>query len=159
MWFISLFNGCFSQDLPETKNALYFELLGSGGLYSINYERNIHRNIYGRVGFGTWQVNDSFSMNPEPGRITTIPLLITYLSGHTNHHFELGGGLLLGNKKDYMGSSSISTLNGYVGYRYQSFISKGFLFRIGIAPFISLNETNYPDSYFLSPGLSIGYNF
>ena len=157
--FISFFNGCFSQDLPKTRNALYFELLGSGGLYSINYERNINRNVYGRIGFGTWEVTDLFSLNPEPGRITTVPLLITYLSGSTKHHFEIGGGFLLGNKKDFMGSSSIFSLTGFLGYRYQSLISKGFLFRIGLAPFISLNETNYPDSYFLAPALSIGYSF
>jgi hypothetical protein len=58
-----------------------------------------------------------------------------------------------------MGSTPIFSLTGYLGYRYQSLISKGFLFRIGLAPFFSLNGTNYPDKYFLSPGLSAGYHF
>ena len=157
--FISLFNGCFSQDLPKMKNAFYIELLGSGGLYSINYERNIFRNIYGRIGFGTWQVTDNFSLNPEPGRITTVPIIVTYLSGHKTHHFEIGGGLMLGNQKDYMGSAPIFDLTGYIGYRAQSLITKGLLVRIGLAPGISLNGTDYPDHYFLSPGASIGYHF
>ena len=157
--FICLFNGCFSQDLPKTKNTFYFELFGSGGLYSINYERNIHRNIYGRIGFGTWQVTDNFSFNTEPGRITTVPLIVSYLSGHKTHHFEIGGGFLFGNEKDYMGSSPIFNLTGYIGYRAQSFISKGILIRIGLAPMISLNGTNYPDQYFISPGISVGYHF
>ena len=157
--FITLFNGCFSQDLPKSKNAFYFELFGNGGLYSINYERNILRNFYCRIGFATWQVNDLFSSNPEPGRITTVPLIVSYLSGYKKHHFEIGGGLLFGNEKDYMGSAPIFNLTGYLGYRYQSFINKGLLIRIGLAPFLSLNETNYPDRYFLSPGLSLGYHF
>jgi hypothetical protein len=156
---ISLFNECFSQDLLKTKNAFYFELFGSGGLYSINYERNIHRNIYGRIGFGTWEVTDNFSFNTEPGRITTVPLIVSYLSGYKKHHFEIGSGLLFGSKKDYMGTSPIFNLTGYIGYRYQSFINKGILLRIGLAPSVSLNETNYPDGYFISPGLSVGYHF
>ncbi len=158
--FISLFNECFSQDLPKTKNAFYFELFGNGGLYSLNYERNIHRNIYGRIGFGTWQMVDFLSSDPEnSGRITTVPVMVSYLSGSKTHHFEIGGGLLFGNEKDQMESSPIFNLIGYIGYRAQSFISRGFLFRIGLSPMVSLNQTNYPDRFSISPGISFGYHF
>ena len=155
---ISLFNGCFSQDHSKTKNAAYFELFGNGGLYSINYERNIHRNIYFRIGFANWQT-ETLSDNPDPRIMTTVPLIVSYLSGFTNHHFEMGVGLLLGKINDGSESDPIFDLTGFFGYRYQSLISKGFLFRIGLAPFISLNGTNYPDGYFIIPGLSVGYHF
>lgn len=158
--FVSLFNECFSQDLPKTKNAFYLELFGNGGLYSINYERNIYRNIYGRIGFGTWQMVDFLPPDPEnTGRITTVPLMVSYLSGSKMHHFEIGGGFLFGNEKDQMESSPIFNLAGYIGYRIQSLTSRGFLVRIGLAPSVSLNETNYPDRTSISPGLSIGYHF
>lgn len=158
IFFISMFKGCFSQELPETKNAFYFELFGNGGFYSINYERNIHRNIYCRIGFATFKTFDLFDRS-DPGRIFTVPLIVSYLSGYKNHHFEIGGGLLLGNKNDGLESGPICDITGFLGYRYQSLINKGFLLRIGLAPFVSLNGTNYPDRYFISPGLSIGYHF
>ena len=115
--------------------------------------------MYCRIGFGTWQVINNFSFYTEPGRITTVPLIVSYLSGHKTHHFEIGGGLLLGNQKDYMGSAPIFNLTGYIGYRAQSLESRGVLVRFGLAPGVSLNGTNYPDHYFISPGLSLGYHF
>jgi len=158
IFFISLFNGCFSQDLPITKNAFYFELFGNGGFYSINYERNIHRNLYCRIGFATFHTFDIFDRS-KPGRIFTVPLIVSYLSGHKKHHFEIGGGLLLGKINDGLESGSICDFTGFLGYRYQSLLNKGLLIRIGLAPIVSLNGTNYPDHYFISPGLSLGYHF
>jgi hypothetical protein len=149
---------CFSQDLPVTKNALYFELLGNGGLYSLNYERNFHPNIYFRIGFETFQTTDLF-YRTTTGRITAVPLMVSFLTGHKNHHFELGGGFLLGNNKDLSGSNSIFDLTSFIGYRYQSMLTNGFLFRIGLTPFVSLNGTDYPDRVLLSAGLSLGYHF
>ena len=156
--FISLFNRCFSQDLPITKNAFYFELFGNGGFYSINYERNIHRNIYCRIGFATFQTFDIY-VRTDPGRIFTVPVIVSYLSGYNKHHFEIGGGLLLGKINDGLESGPICDFTGFLGYRYQSLINKGFLLRIGLASFVSLNGTNYPDRFLISPGLSLGYHF
>jgi hypothetical protein len=155
--FSSLFIGCFSQDLPIAKNAIYFELLGNGGFYSINYERNIHPNIYGRIGFATFQTSELFDRTVT-GRITTVPIIVSYLTGKNKNHFELGGGLLLGYKKEVSFSGTIFDITSFIGYRYQS-LNKGFLFRIGLTPFISLNNTNYPDSFLLSGGASFGYHF
>jgi hypothetical protein len=156
--FISLFNRGFSQELPLTKNAFYLELFGNGGFYSINYERNIHHNIYSRIGFATFQTFDIFDRSYH-GKITTVPLIVSYLSGFKKHHFEIGGGLLFGKIKEGSESNPIFDVTGFLGYRYQSLISEGFLFRIGLAPFVSLNATNYPDRFFISPGLSFGYSF
>jgi len=153
-----LFLRCFSQDLPATKNALYFELFGNGGLYSINYERNFHRNIYCRVGFESFATSDLFQRTTT-GRITAFPILVSFLTGSGKNHLEFGGGMLLGNQKDLSVSSTIVDITSFLGYRYQSMMTRGFLFRIGITPFASLNGTNYPDNYFLSFGLSLGYHF
>jgi hypothetical protein len=155
--FNSLFVGGFSLDLPKTKNAFYLELFGNGGYYSINYERNFHPNIYCRIGFATFQTSELFDRSVT-GRITTVPIIVGFLTGQNKHHFEIGGGLLFGNKKEGSESNPICDIISFLGYRYQP-LSKGFLFRIGLTPFVSLNETNYPDSFLISAGLSLGYHF
>jgi hypothetical protein len=154
---ITLFTACFSQDLPGTKNAVYFELLGNGGYYSINYERVFHQNIYCRIGFATFQSTDLFDRSVT-GRITTIPILAGFFTGQNKHHFELGGGLLLGNQTEESETNPICDITSFIGYRYQS-LKKGFLFRAGLTPFVSLNDTNYPDTFLLSAGISLGYHF
>jgi hypothetical protein len=78
--FVNLFAAGFSQDLPGTKNAVYFEFLGNGGYYSVNYERDFHPNIYYRIGFGSFQSTDMFDRSVT-GRITTIPILASFLTG------------------------------------------------------------------------------
>ena len=94
------------------------------------------------------------------GRITTIPVLVTYFTGHKKSHFEAGGGFLFGQGNDYMGSKPIVNLTAFIGYRYQS-PGKGILFRVGLTPSLSLdNKANYPDKVMLiDGGLSIGYHF
>jgi hypothetical protein len=153
-----LFSKCFSQDIQVTKNALYFELFGNAGLYSFNYERNFHPNIYCRIGFESFETSDLFSRTAT-GRITAVPVMASFLTGHGKHHLEFGGGLLLGNQKKFSVSHTIIDFTSFLGYRYQSLVTKGLLFRIGITPFVSLNGTNYPDKYLLSFGLSLGYHF
>ena len=155
--FVCLQPHCFSQDLPGTKNAIYFELFGNGGLYSINYERNIHRNIYCRIGYSSFQTSDIID-RVNTGRITTVPVLVSFLSGHIKHHFEIGGGLLLGKKREGTVSNPICDITSFIGYRYQALL-KGFLFRAGITPLVSVTDANYPDSFMISAGVSIGYHF
>ncbi|MGE3669493.1 MAG: hypothetical protein AB7K71_07525, partial [Polyangiaceae bacterium] len=46
--------GTDEAEAPSTrsaKNSLYIELLGNGGLYSLNYERNLTDDVAARVGF------------------------------------------------------------------------------------------------------------
>lgn len=155
---ISLSDG-IAQEVVLPKNSIFFELLGNGGLYSINYERSLSATLIGRIGFSTFLTFDILSS--EPGdRIITIPALISYLSGHKNSHFEIGGGILFGNINENNGSNIIFDLTTFIGYRYQE-PRKGILFRIGLTPFLSLdNKANYPDKGLsLSGGISLGYHF
>jgi hypothetical protein len=156
--FAGLFSKCFSQDIPAKKNSLYFELFGNAGYYSINYERSFHPNIYCRIGFETFATSGLFDRTTT-GRITAVPVIVSFLTGHGKHHLEFGGGLLLGNKREFSVSNTIINLTSFLGYRYQSMTDNGFLFRLGLTPMVSLTGANYPDRYFLSAGLSIGYHF
>lgn len=150
-----------SQELKPPQNSLYFELFGSGGVYSINYERQVSSNFYGRFGMATFKEIDF--LGESTTRISTFPVMIGYLTGTGKNHFEIAGGMLFGTKLDLTdlnNRNKILDLIVFVGYRYQPPVD-GLVFRAGFTPFFSLdNDANYPDSgYFPSAGISIGYHF
>jgi hypothetical protein len=161
--FLFIFVHGNSQEAKYSKNSLFIEFLGNGGLYSINYERNLKSNFFGRLGIGHWSSN-SFGVKTT---VTSIPILLSYITGNKRSHFEFGGGLLAGRLTDYSGfadntdSASIFDLTGFFGYRYQKSTGKGFLFRVGLTPFLSLDDkANYPEKGLsLSGGISYGYHF
>ncbi len=153
---LSVLTDARSQDTEPSKNSIFIEVFGNGGLYSINYERNLNSNLYGRFGFGRWASTD---LSGFESKLTTFPVLITYITDHEKHHFEIGGGFLFGSIKEELSESEfIFDFSSFLGYRFQK-TDKGFLFRIGLTPLISLNETNYPDEIMLSGGISFGYHF
>jgi hypothetical protein len=159
-WLISISEGK-SQDIQLSKNSLYLELLGSGGLYSFNYERYFSQKISGRIGFSTFSITGTLeSETATKTRITVFPVLITYLSGKGKSHFEIAGGMLSGLETEANASYAIIDLTAFIGYRYQP-PGGGFIFRIGLTPFLSLDkEADYPDiGYMTSAGISLGYHF
>ena len=148
-----------SQDIKPSKNSLYFELLGNGGLYSINYERQVSSKLYGRIGFSTFNITDVLG-DGSASRITAFPLLMTYLSGKGKSHLEIAGGMLIGLETEPDASYKIIDVTAFIGYRYQP-PGRGFIFRVGFTPFFSLdNEADYPDQGFApSAGIGLGYHF
>ena len=150
-----------SQEIKPSKNSVYFEFFGNGGLYSINYERELASKLYGRIGFSTFDYSNILGSGSEsPSRVTVFPVMITYLSGNGKNHFEISGGMLFGLETETGASNAIVDLTAFIGYRYQS-SANGFLFRLGITPFYSLdNAAHYPDQgYLTSAGLSLGFCF
>lgn len=150
----------------EVKNAVFLELLGNGGVYSLNVERKLTSNFYGRVGFGSWTSEGFWS--DEESSITTFPVMGNMLFGGGANKLEIGAGFLAGRNsfKSNFGEENdrrtgIFSLIGVVGYRYQK-PAGGFLARIGLTPFLDLTgkENAYPDTgLFLSGGVSLGYSF
>lgn len=149
-----------------SRNNAYVELLGNGGLYSINYERIVVENFALRIGFSAFKSTPLFGEGENA--FVTVPIMGNFLFGKRQNKFELGAGFMVGRKK-YTSSlnpidnrdSPISNLTGVIGYRYQP-STAGLIFRIGLTPFISLTggDDAYPDSgIFLSGGVSIGYSF
>ena len=147
-----------AQEDKYAQNSLFLELFGNGGLYSVNYERNLNKNLYARIGFGTWTTTTFISS--EETSITTFPLLLAGTTGKKKSHFEFGGGVLAGSLKNDTGSNTIFDLTAFIGYRYQP-IGQGFLFRAGLTPFYSIDDkAYYPDEgFYFSGGLSVGYHF
>ncbi|WP_345162591.1 hypothetical protein [Pontibacter saemangeumensis] len=158
----------YGQTEPSrtSRNNAYLELLGNGGLYSVNYERIVAENFALRLGFAAFKAETLFGEGSNS--IVTVPVLGNFLFGKKKSKFEVGAGFLLGRKKfassflsDDNTNSSIIDLKGVIGYRYQP-STAGFMFRVGLTPFNALKggDDAYPSSgFFLSGGLSIGYSF
>jgi hypothetical protein len=144
------------------RNALYLELLGNGGLYSVNYERRMKDRIALRVGVGTWDSTDLLSDSQKDERILAFPMTVSLIRGGRHGGFEVGGGLLTGRETSDLGSSrNILALTGIVGYRRSPADSQSVL-RISLTPFLDLtgNDDAYPDKgFFPSAGLSVGRVF
>ncbi len=171
MFLLTCASPCLAQAdvTPVTRgarNAVYLELLGNGGLYSVNFERILHDTLALRVGFATWNSPALFYDGTPPDRLTTVPVTVSYLLGGGERKLELGGGVTFGREtrdrsSRHETSSSFSNLTGIIGYRSQP-PGRGYLFRAGVTPFYSFDqgEDAYPDSGFtLSAGVSFGYRF
>lgn len=161
-------SSCLAQAgaAPIARNAVYLELLGNGGLYSVNFERILHDTLALRVGFATWNSPALFYDGTPPNRLTTVPVTMSYLLGGGERKLEFGGGVTFGRATRDRSSSdkrnfSFSNLTGIVGYRSQP-PGRGYLFRAGVTPFYSFDQGDeaYPDPGFtLSAGVSFGYRF
>jgi hypothetical protein len=151
---------------PIARNAVFLELLGNGGLYSVNFERILHDTLALRVGFATWNSPALFYEGTPPDRLTTVPVTVSYLLGSGERKLELGGGVTFGRatrdrSSIHEKSSSFSNLTGIIGYRSQP-PGRGYLFRAGVTPFYSFDQGDdaYPDPGFtFSVGVSFGYRF
>ncbi|HEX8696164.1 MAG TPA: hypothetical protein VF746_27350 [Longimicrobium sp.] len=145
---------------PLARNAVYVELLGSGLLYSINYDRLITPSVAGRVGFMFVRAEDD---SGDSGTIAIAPITASKLWGNGSSHFETGVGLAVatadfdfGELDDFDEDADLSSTTvygtGVLGYRYQR-PGGGFLFRVGLTPIFTTND--------FAPwfGLSFGYAF
>ena len=139
-----------------TPNGVYFEALGQGLLYSVNFDHRFTENIAVRVGFSHFTIGFITDVS-----ISTIPLMVEYLFGTGNHHLEIGAGAvpIYGRiSGDLFGSSEgtngawVVVATATVGYRYQP-AGEGFLFRIGLTPFFMNAGAQ------IFGGASIGYAF
>ena len=143
-------------------NTIYFELLGNGLVYSLNYDRMVTDKISVRAGYGgltVSQVSSTPGVLFEDIKITLIPVLANYLRGEGSHKLEVGGGIVL-ITVDYTGSmedldfkigAEGSVFTGNVGYRYQK-PEGGFFFKASLCPF-------FGETMVTSVGLGLGYSF
>lgn len=144
-------NYSFSQSHP---NSIYFEALGNGALYSLNYDRLFTENFGGRIGIMYLSSFDMIFTSAE--NLLLIPVMLNYFSG-SEHKLEIGAGVVIVSA-DYIGFFGLGSggtgIGGTatLGYRYQQ-TDGGFLFRAGFTPFFG--EGGFQPS----GGLSIGFSF
>ncbi|NEU09776.1 hypothetical protein GZH53_15725 [Flavihumibacter sp. R14] len=133
------------------KKAIFFELLGSGMLYSLNYDFRLKPNSnqgFGlRVGLGkgTYTSNETFG-----SRYTTLPVNFNYILGNKRSGLEAGVSFT----PEFSFQRFDDQFNFYsilnLGYRYQP-INSGLLFRLAYTP-ILIGERSHPPI-----GISVGY--
>ena len=163
--------------LPKTgKNIVYMELLGSGFLYSINYERVLwtkeKKAVTARIGlsqrgsFYSKKLNELFA-----------PVALSFLYGKNKSKLELGAGLLAHSNKNGSTREEIKEHGesfplsppfevfpiAIIGYRFQP-KTKGIVFRASFTPIV---DRLFLPGYFTYNkihiwwwgGMSIGYIF
>ncbi len=128
----------YAQQAPAAPNALYVELGGNAGIWSLNYERNLGNGFALRAGGGYVSVTgDGFDTSKVT--LLMIPLTASYLSGAGPHYFEVGGGVIFiqasASSDTTFASGSGVAATGIAGYRYGNPLG-GFLFRAGFTPLI-----------------------
>jgi hypothetical protein len=159
------FQWCYAQvgSLPsgesgnknQVKNAIYFELLGNGGIYSVNYERRFGEQLWGRSGA-------SYFPAAYDG-LATLPVGLSYLFGKQAKFFELGLGttLFYAASDDYLfnfdddDSKVFSAgITATIGYRFQP-PEKDLFFKAALIPaYVPVSS-----AFGVSAGLSFGYSF
>ncbi len=124
-----LFAGCLSipaYSQNSTYNqGVFIEIGGSGGLYSLNYERYLKNGLVGRIG-----VAYIF-------RAYVVPITFGKVWGTGPHHLEATAGVSYLNY--YQTTNGLLTrrnallLTGFIGYRFQK-TEKKFFGKIGLTP-------------------------
>lgn len=130
-----------------TSNAVFLEVGGNGGMFSLNYERIFSMSdktyVAPRLGVSEW------SNDEEPNRY----ILVTGVSILTNgpkHFVEFGLGCTF-----YFESNLETWYPLLIGYRYHG--PKGFLFRFSPMFITSSNTESFGNTVWL--GASFGYTF
>ena len=135
------------------KKAIFLELLGSGRLYSLNYDVRLKSNSnqgFGlRIGIGR---GGYASIETFGDRYITLPLNFNYIAGKKRSGLEAGISLT----PEFTYQDFDDKLNFFsllnLGYRYQP-VNKGFLFRLAYTPVLIGEESDAPI------GISVGYGF
>ncbi|MGN8226249.1 hypothetical protein [Gracilimonas sp. BCB1] len=121
-----------TKDKVQAKNAIFFEIAGSGGLYSINYERVIAENRTLRGGI-SYVNGDGFIF----GHMLTIPVSTSYLfPTDKDSHIELGvGNTFILNEGEF--SNAIGPI---FGLREQDLLTGGAYARITFTPVLLIGR-------------------
>lgn len=172
---------CLSQTEFKTvtaKNAVYLEIGGNAGWYSLNYGRIFYQKgllkLAGSAGLSMWRHNTSELPHNTTKTIRWLPALpleFSALLGRSSHHLEIGSGITpylsvtVRRNPDILNSSDKVYLGAYLpfrlGYRYQK-PEGGFFFRIAYTPLFRLPVNLEGSNYYFSPifaGISFGKSF
>ncbi len=154
-------NPAFAQLERRAKNSMYLELLGNGGLYSLNYDRMLSNNFgvrlgVSRIGFDIATLDQDPDADGKIG-VSTLSLMTNYLVGQGKNCLELGiGAMAAFASADVDGVGGVSgeglSATGTIGYRIQP-LDGGFLFRVGFTP--AYNKDGFSTWF----GISLGAAF
>lgn len=138
------------QNSVTKPKSIFLELGGSGGLGSINFEKQFHKKK--NTNF-TWRAGLSLApIDKNNGTGLVFPLMVNTLIGGKAHKLELGigQGITFTTKGNFF---ALTTAN--VGYRYQA-EQKRWFYRVTYTPLISY-LIDFQIQHWA--GVSIGYTF
>ncbi len=143
-------NVTLAQVETPKKKSLYFELAGSGGFGSINFEKHFYKKKNYEF---TWRAGLSLApIDRNNGIGLVFPFMINLLIGKNAHKLELGlgQGITITTKGNFFALAPAA-----IGYRYQA-ESKKWFYRVTYTPLIS-----YLFDFQIQQwgGISIGYTF
>jgi hypothetical protein len=129
--------------------AVYFQVLGSGPILSVKYDRRFSKRVNGlgfATGLGFWAESDI--------TVFSVPVQLNYLFGRANHFIEAGGGTTFVSAAESFFDSDASGFIHHInlGYRHQP-TKGGFFFRGGYSPLFFGGEA--VTSFYLG----FGHNF
>jgi len=141
------------EETQKVDNSIYLEIGGSALGYSLNYERRVGENLWGRVGVSYLPPFVVF------GDFVSLPAGLSYLLGKYDKHLELGFTL----SPTYI-KSAFKINDNYdkefgiissaiIGYRFQP--KEELFFKLAFTPLITTFET----TFLPSGGISFGYSF
>ncbi len=155
-------NGENVEDAHFAHSAVYAEFLGQGLLYSVNYDYRISENLDLRVGFSSWSIPGFFLLIDGSLSFTGFPVMLNYLSGDGDSHFEVGAGFIPSSVSvsgheiffgsEVKGQSTEILGTATIGFRLQP-RNGGFIFRIGFTPLMSSHSMQ------MFGGTSVGLGF
>ncbi len=151
-------NSKTKHNIKSKNNFAYVELLGSGILYSINFERRFYKSYSVRVGATSWKVNDEMFGSAIVATIFPVALLKTFGKGPGK--FELGGGVSFLKVSNYSSFTFIHNINSE-----QSLIGNASaIFRFEPSPFplifkIGCTSLIMKDDFKLWPSVCAGFAF
>ncbi|MDX2071529.1 MAG: hypothetical protein SFV55_24075 [Haliscomenobacter sp.] len=132
------------------RQSLFFELAGSGGLGSLNYEQIFDSGK--QLSFG-WRLGLSLApIDKNNGIGLVFPAMVQVLMGRTAHKFELGlgQGITITTKGQFFLLTTPS-----IGYRLQP-ARKNWFYRATYTPLVSYLADFQVQQW---AGMSIGYTF
>ncbi|MGI8598049.1 MAG: hypothetical protein ACR2KB_02220 [Chitinophagaceae bacterium] len=146
---------------------LQLEVLGPGGLLSVNFDSRFLRKEKGlgyKIGLGGAPLG-VLGKSCNSGGLLTLPAGITYLAGNNKHKIELGGGgvmAIVNATKRYCPDFDADFFSdetgpyGYIsaGYRFQPVAKKGLTYRIFLSP---LFQSGFNPKFW--GGASLGYRW
>ena len=136
------------QSTKIASKSVYFELAGSGGIGSFNYEKQFSETDYREL---TWRAGLSLApIDYNNGIGIVIPVMVNALIGKHAHKFEtgLGQGITITTRGSFFALTTVA-----IGYRFQPESSKWF-YRVTYTPLISYLVDFQIQQW---AGLSIGY--
>lgn len=137
----------FCQSINKKSNTLYLEIGGNNVFYSINYEKELIKNLSARIGISIIPITEYSNSGKHNNSNLFVTLMPTYFINIKGNHFlELGGGISYGLETFFPAIA--------IGYRYIPDVD-GIIFKLTFTPLLD------KDIFDVFPwfGLGVGIKF